>query len=104
MDLVYSQFKMATTIAEDDECKERFTRSVGISCRHLIKKRLDTNELLRLTDFDSSYHLRAFDGVKYYQPILLPIKRPGRVYRQNWLRTSTRRTESAFELAARKIA
>jgi hypothetical protein len=46
MDLAYSQFKMATTMAEDDECKERFTRSIGIPCRHLIKKRLDTDEPL----------------------------------------------------------
>jgi hypothetical protein len=104
MDLAYSQFKMATTMAEDDKCKERFTRSIGIPCRHLIKKRLDTDEPLRLTDFDSSYHLRAFDGVKYHQPTLPPIKRPGRVYRQNGSRTSTRRTESAFELAARETA
>jgi hypothetical protein len=81
MDLVYSQFKMVTTIAKDDEYKERFTRSISIPYRHLIKKRLDTNELLRLTDFDSSYYLYTFNRVKYYQPTLPPIKRPSRVYR-----------------------
>jgi hypothetical protein len=57
---------MATTIAKDDKYKERFTRSISIPYRHLIKKRLDTNKLLRLTDFDSSYYLRAFDRVKYH--------------------------------------
>ena len=46
MDLVYSQFKIATTIAKDDEYKERFTRSISIPYRYLIKKRLNTNELL----------------------------------------------------------
>jgi hypothetical protein len=95
---------MATTIAEDNEYKERFTRSISIPYRHLIKKRLDTNELLRLTDFDLSYYLYAFNRVEYYQPILLLIKCPSRVYRQNGLRTSTRQTESTFKLAAREIA
>jgi len=66
MDLVYSQFKIATTIAKDDEYKERFTRSISIPYRYLIKKYLDTNKLLRLTDFDSFYYLHAFNRVKYH--------------------------------------
>jgi MULE transposase domain len=106
LDLASNQLKMAKNQSDEElgECTERFTQSIGIPCKHLIKKRLDTGEPLRLIEFSSAYHLRAFEGENYHEPTLPPVRRQGRVYRHNGSQTSTRRVESAFERAARETA
>jgi hypothetical protein len=86
------------------ECSKHFTQSIGIPCKHLIRKRLNIGEPLRLIEFSSAYHLRAFEGENYHKPTLPPMRRQGRVYRHNGSKILTRRLKSAFERATRETA
>lgn len=99
--------KIDPTKIKDVTCSRTFTKSMGIPCKHIIRQRLDTEEVLRLLDFDTSWHLRSF-GVEYRRPILPPIKASGpstrRFVRTNGSRSSTKRLESGFERAARETA
>lgn len=104
LDLAYNQLKMAKVIDKDNECSGRFSKSIGIPCKHKIYKKLEDNQLLELVDFDSLYYLRRFVGEDYQPPTLPPIRRPGRQRRHNGSQTSTRRLESGFEREAREAA
>lgn len=40
-----------------DECRDIFTKTMGLPCRHRIKKKLDKGEVLELDDIHSHWHL-----------------------------------------------
>jgi hypothetical protein len=82
-----------------------FTKSIRLPYKHLIKHKLETNQILRLEEFDSSWHLRAFRN-QYRRPILPPFiaLKTGKYRRTNGSKTSTRRLESGFKRAARETA
>jgi hypothetical protein len=108
LELVYDQIQLARKISDLDKdiCSGRFTKSMGLPCKHVIKQRLNSGEVLRLTDFDTSWHLRSF-GLEYRRPVFPPLTRERdltRSRRTNGSKSSTRRLESGFKKAARETA
>ena len=108
MDLVDKQIQLAEAIGNTDisTCSGQFTKSYGLPCKHKIRRKLDTAQVLQLIDFDSSWYLRTF-GDEYRRPILPPLKAENdrqKYRRSNGSKHSTGRLESGFERVARETA
>src|SRR6266536_6164770 len=106
LDLAYEQMELAKKdkTLENYTCTGRYSKSMGIPCKCVLRTRLATGEVLRITDFNPSWYLRTF-GDEVQRPILPPRASQGQRYRRsNGSRHSTKRLLSGFERQAKEIA
>jgi hypothetical protein len=80
LDATFQELKIVKAISSEElsKCSGKYTKSLGLPCKHIIKKKLDIKESLQLGDFDTAYHLRFFDGEEACRLTLPPIQLPGR--------------------------
>ncbi|KAH6600454.1 hypothetical protein BASA61_002273 [Batrachochytrium salamandrivorans] len=66
LDKMLDQYKKLADMDDSDECTGLFQTSIGVPCRHEIKRRIEENRRFNIDDIHCQWHLHA-------PPAVLPV-------------------------------